>query len=774
MATNNEGNNDNTNGLRSNDTDTNTKNGVDEHQDGLVAEEAPRQDVNIHEETSRSSVIHRGNQAVSQLEQDIHTKQQGRSTRSSNSRSQQPGAHSMMTLLEHDIIAKQQQPPGRSNASGGNTANTGQSQCRWTQLERDMEAKRRGYSHSSGGGATPGVVPSSRVPSSGSTDLAALENHGVAAKNRARPPSSSTSSVPGAAQQYYSKSSAAVPGSHGDSGSTLLGRMEQDVASKNRARGGALTVPAVYTEQPTGNSQLNTLENDLIAKNRARPGAQAALAPRTTTGVGQLSTLEADIASKNRAFSTTTTGGGRADLSSLEQDVAAKNNARLSRNNNNNNNNNNNGNLESEAVVAALNASRQDGVRRDRPVPLTSGSPGSSALYNLENSVTEKSSYIMRNDDTAAQHYEPREQSRLFTNAGYNNDPYHNRENRSLHEIARLDEQIANKGGGTVQQQHPAHTDMYHDSNDGSNNNLGYFSENGGGLDPAYHVNIRRGDGGLVGLDDHHTPKPGEKGDEDELGGVEQARTDKDYSESRSGAGAGDGTSDHPPVGDMEYGDMQGELAVATAIEEEEDNSFIPAAVQFDPDAKPPLYKNRRVRLYGCVGLLFVVLVAVAAVVITQVAGKDDGPTGPTMAPTTQRDTLGIEEQLAEVFGSRYFEDPASIQSKALEWLINEDQLQLQPDAENLVQRYVMAYFYYETSQEGPWRTCNPPVGDQPDFCYFEYLTSANPYRSIEMYWHRWLSKLHECEWAGVICHSDKVTDVSLGTLYLVHWRHEL
>lgn len=739
MATNNKGTKDNMD--TTNDTD-NSNNDVDEHQEGV--EEAPRP-----EPSSRTS-NNRGNQALYQLEQDISTKQQGRLTTSSSSR--KPGAHSV-TSLEQDILSKQQGQAITHTATGT-----------LTQFEQDLEAKHRGTS----GGATPGAFSSSQVPS-GNADLAALESD-VAAKSRARPPSSS--SVPGA----YSE--------HTTTGHSQLNTLESDLIAKNRARPQGV---GAYTEHSTRNSQLNTLENDLIAKNRARPQVALTSSPPTTTGVGQLSTLEADIASKNRAFSTTTVatpgahpavGGGnnhltaleqdmlaknrtpfsgRADLSSLEQDVAAKNNARLSRDNNNN------GNLESEAVVAALHASRQD---RDRPVPLTSASPGS-ALYHLEHSVTEKASFLRNNNDTAAQqHYEPREQSRLFTNAGYNNNDHYNnnRDDRSLHEIARLDERIANKGGGgVVLQQQPMHTDS-----NGSN----FLSETGG-LDPGYQVRIRRGEG-LVGLDDNHATKPGEKGDDDEFVGVEQARADKDYAENRGGTG--DGGGERPPVGDMEYGDMQGELAVATAIEEEEDNSFIPAAVEFDPDAKPPLYKNRRVRLFGCLGLLFVVAAAVAAVVITQVAGKDNGPTGPTMAPTTQRDVLGLEEQLVEVFGSRYFEDPASMQSKALEWLINEDQFQVQPGAENLVQRYIMAYLYYETTQEGPWRTCNPPVGDQPDFCYFEYLTNANPtYNFLEMYWHRWLSKLHECEWAGVICHADKVTDISLGTLCSVHWRqHKL
>ena len=39
-------------------------------------------------------------------------------------------------------------------------------------------------------------------------------------------------------------------------------------------------------------------------------------------------------------------------------------------------------------------------------------------------------------------------------------------------------------------------------------------------------------------------------------------------------------------------------LAVAVAVAEDEDEAFIPAAIEFDPDSKPPIYKNRRFRFY--------------------------------------------------------------------------------------------------------------------------------------------------------------------------------
>jgi hypothetical protein len=220
-----------------------------------------------------------------------------------------------------------------------------------------------------------------------------------------------------------------------------------------------------------------------------------------------------------------------------------------------------------------------------------------------------------------------------------------------------------------------------------------------------------------------------------------------------------------PSLVDIE-GRSQSQLAVATAIEEADDETFLPAAVQYDPDAI--IYKNRHFRLYGFVGLCcFILAVTAVAIVVTQVSGDNASSVGPTFAPTSFRESLGIEQQLMEVFGSDYFDDPESIRSKALNWLVNEDPYQITRDAENLVQRYVLVSFYMETTQTGPWYSCNPPKGMEKDDCYFQILLdgSVDPFSYLEQYWIRWLSGSHECQWAGVLCHSEKVTELALGKL---------
>jgi len=150
---------------------------------------------------------------------------------------------------------------------------------------------------------------------------------------------------------------------------------------------------------------------------------------------------------------------------------------------------------------------------------------------------------------------------------------------------------------------------------------------------------------------------------------------------------------------------------------------------------------------------------------MTRLVDRGDGFNGPTSAPTTFRESLGIQEQLSNALGGVDFEDEDSVHYKALNWLVHEDPYQIEPNAENLIQRYAMAVFYLQTSQDEPWLSCNPPTGNQPDSCYYLYLTStsSNPWRFLESYSQRWLSGVNECEWAGVTCHADKVTDISLG-----------
>lgn len=201
---------------------------------------------------------------------------------------------------------------------------------------------------------------------------------------------------------------------------------------------------------------------------------------------------------------------------------------------------------------------------------------------------------------------------------------------------------------------------------------------------------------------------------------------------------------------DLEFGTMSNGLAVAVAVKDDESDEFIPAAVEYDPDAKPPMYRNRRFRLYFVLAFIIIVAVGVgAAVGVTMKASGNEGSLGP---PVPYRETIGIREQVERIVGSEILNDPVSPYTKAVEWVIYEDPMQLEPEAANFMQRYLMAYFYFATVVDGPWRNCNPTVTNETDFCNFEKLLSIFPEFFEGIPSTRWLSQEAECEWAGVFC----------------------
>ena len=191
-------------------------------------------------------------------------------------------------------------------------------------------------------------------------------------------------------------------------------------------------------------------------------------------------------------------------------------------------------------------------------------------------------------------------------------------------------------------------------------------------------------------------------------------------------------------------------LAVAReVVDVEEDDTFIPAAVEFDPDAKPPLYKDRRFRIYSCLASLLALIVILAVVIPTQVINKgNNNNDGPTSAPTSYRESLGIQEELEMFVGTSKLNDIDSPYYRALDWILHEDEMQLSLEADNLLQRYILALFYFQTSTEGPWHSCNPPTGNQTEECVHQSLSASSPDHlyAPEPGSIRWLSGRHECE----------------------------
>ncbi|CAB9516348.1 LRR receptor-like serine threonine-protein kinase [Seminavis robusta] len=142
------------------------------------------------------------------------------------------------------------------------------------------------------------------------------------------------------------------------------------------------------------------------------------------------------------------------------------------------------------------------------------------------------------------------------------------------------------------------------------------------------------------------------------------------------------------------------------------------------------------------------------------------------MAPTTTRDAVEapkIEIALAVILGKEYFHHVEGsgegndndteafmleTRQKAFDWIVNKDPIQLEFDAPNLVQRFLLVLFYFQTTRHQPWKECNPPATPQRsasgNFCYTLDPSTGDTTSSI--WGDQWLSASHECQWAGMIC----------------------
>mmetsp|Transcript_47591 Transcript_47591/g.101133 ORF Transcript_47591/g.101133 Transcript_47591/m.101133 type:complete len:690 (-) Transcript_47591:233-2302(-) len=229
----------------------------------------------------------------------------------------------------------------------------------------------------------------------------------------------------------------------------------------------------------------------------------------------------------------------------------------------------------------------------------------------------------------------------------------------------------------------------------------------------------------------------------------------------------GDGLDDTPAF--TEEG-----LAVATAIDASAEDEYIYAAIEYDPDSKPPLHKNRRFRVYTCMAFMVVIAVVVVVVVYTTKSAKgtettevevlvNGPPSGtPTSAPTTNREASGIREQVeagilqrGANFSTIPETDPRYL---ALDWILHYDQLQLDSDDKNLYQRYVLALLAFALDSLA-WLGCgehrkfgNVTENFVTEDCQVKNIATEQ-FESHKV----WLSSTEECEWYGVICSSDEV-----------------
>jgi hypothetical protein len=236
-------------------------------------------------------------------------------------------------------------------------------------------------------------------------------------------------------------------------------------------------------------------------------------------------------------------------------------------------------------------------------------------------------------------------------------------------------------------------------------------------------------------------------------------------------------------------------LIVATAVETfDNEDEYIYSAIEYDPDSKPPIHRNRRFRVYTCLSLLIVaVVVSITVVYVTRGAKTDfietvikleDIPTDPpTESPTTNREASGIKEQIEAgillrnvSFSDTENDDP---KYRALQWILHDDQLQLDSNDPTLYQRYVLALVAYSFDSLA-WAVCgnhrsvmeedvesavttttnsnttNTTAPIMVDYGIEDCEVTSQTTGLVEAK-KVWLSSTGECDWYGVICSEDGV-----------------
>jgi hypothetical protein len=209
-----------------------------------------------------------------------------------------------------------------------------------------------------------------------------------------------------------------------------------------------------------------------------------------------------------------------------------------------------------------------------------------------------------------------------------------------------------------------------------------------------------------------------------------------------------------------------GVVAVATPVENDEDKpqqTAMPAR-ETGHSARQISQKIFAWAFLG--GIILMSGIAIGSICGSGLCTNNSAAQSSTQAPTTFRDIQApdIQQNLEASLGSNYFADKSQSpnilaqRQKALEWIVHEDPLQLEPAADNLLQRFLLSCFYYLTTQQRPWKYCNPPNGTNGDICMFRFFFSPE----VEVEGTSWLSGTSECEWVGVYCRKGLVEELLL------------
>ncbi|CAB9496646.1 leucine rich repeat [Seminavis robusta] len=166
----------------------------------------------------------------------------------------------------------------------------------------------------------------------------------------------------------------------------------------------------------------------------------------------------------------------------------------------------------------------------------------------------------------------------------------------------------------------------------------------------------------------------------------------------------------------------------------------------------------------------------------------DDSSLQPTMTDRDMLQAPKMKAALTEILGDSYFDQEeesgddlevhlsqflVATRQRALDWIVNLDPMQLSFDAPNLLQRFALVLFYYQTTRNKPWKVCNPPATDQRSTNNFCYEPDFYNGEVTSVIWgDQWLSDSHECKWAGIGCDETVQSEERAVVEIHLRWNH--
>lgn len=141
---------------------------------------------------------------------------------------------------------------------------------------------------------------------------------------------------------------------------------------------------------------------------------------------------------------------------------------------------------------------------------------------------------------------------------------------------------------------------------------------------------------------------------------------------------------------------------------------------------------------------LFLSMLGLVCGVVGTVVGRRRSPTANLAA--SPRATIGIYETIDHFLTSNSVlqwsaaaaRDGNKPYQKAMDWIQNDDPLQLLATDATLIQRYLAVYFYFATSLLHPWSgSCAPSLPSTNDAnqedCIYQLLYKRHPLQMVEL-----------------------------------------